>query len=112
MELKTFISRRVVKLFLQPAARVELDARALVQKVAREEAAVRALRVGRLQGADAATIERLCRRARNARLFRDCALRSLRKELGLPEYPTQAELADWGPAPIPPKMPVVSELGI
>lgn len=113
MELITRVARKVVRLAMSHPQRVEFDARCLIQKLAREEAAVRAVRVARLQGAE--NVDRLERVARNARIFRDLAQVSLRRELGLPEYPTALEIADWGVPPIPPvahRLPVVGELGI
>jgi hypothetical protein len=80
-------------------ARVEFDARCLIQKLAREEAAIRAVRVARLCSDDRETIERLDRRVRNARVFRDLAEVALRRELGLTEAPTALEIADWGLPP-------------
>jgi hypothetical protein len=81
-------------------AKVEFDARCLVQKLAREEAAIRAVRVARLLGES--TREQLVsmdRRVRNARILRDIAEVHLRRELGLTEAPTALEIADWGLPP-------------
>lgn len=80
-------------------ARVEFDARVLIQKLAREEAALRAARVARLQGATREDLERMDRRVRNARTMRDVAEVTLRRELGLTEAPTAIEIADWGLPP-------------
>lgn len=112
MELVQRISRKIVRLTMSKAQRIEFDARALVQKIAREEAAIRSLRIGQLQGSD--NLDSLERRARNARVFRDIALHSLRRELGLAELPTAIEIADWGVPPVgkPPKLPQIAELGI
>lgn len=101
-----------VRLFLRMSreARIEADARSLVQKLAREAAAVHAANCARLERGRLAmaspeymaVLERLPaldRRSRNARTLREIALTNLRRELGLPDVPTQAELADWGEAP-------------
>jgi hypothetical protein len=90
--------------------RIEHSARHLVQKLAREAAAVHAANVVRLQRARtpvgtaenieySSTLQRLDRAARNARIFRDQALILLRRDLGLPDEPTQSEIGDWGAAP-------------
>lgn len=93
------LMQRVQRLFLfKQSARVEFDARCLIQKLAREEAAVRAVRVARLRG-NFYDIDRLERVARNARLLRDHAQTMLRRELGLTDAPTAIEVADWGIAP-------------
>lgn len=114
MELIRRLTRRVIHLTLPKPQRIESDARCLVQKLAREEAAIRAVRVARLQGTFW-ELDRLERTARNARLFRDTAVIALRRELGLADYPTALEIADWGVPPTPPKprdLPTVAELGI
>jgi hypothetical protein len=91
-------------------ARIEADARLLVQKLAREAAANHAANCARLERGRLLIgspeymevqnrLPSLDRRVRNARTLRDIALVGLRRELGLPDVPTQAELADWGEAP-------------
>lgn len=112
MELVKRVSRLIVRLRMSREQLIEFDARALVQKLAREEAAIRSLRIGQLQGSE--NLDRLERRARNARVFRDVALHSLRRELGLAELPTAIEIGDWGVPPVgkPPRLPQIAELGI
>lgn len=92
--------KRVQRLFLfSTSQRIEFDARCLIQKLAREEAAVRAVRVARMKGDEPERITRLDRVARNARILRDHAQTLLRRELGLADQPTAVEVADWGLPP-------------
>jgi hypothetical protein len=99
-----------VRLRLSRQAMIEHDARILVQKIARETAAVHAANVARLERrkiyigtaeavAHEERIAKLDRNARNARVFRESAVVALRRTLGLPDDPTQAECGDWGEAP-------------
>jgi 23S rRNA maturation mini-RNase III len=113
--MRATLSRLVTSVRLTLSSRdavIEHEARALVQKLARESAAVHGANVARMERSRAAPmptsvaaiefaerIAKLDRRARNARIFRDAALVNLRRALDLPDDPTQAEIADWGEAP-------------
>ena len=105
---------REVRLYLRLSreASIEAEARALVQKIAREMAANHALHVLHLESARSAytpaagrddslsdRLARAQRNARNARTFRDQAVVNLRRALGLTDEPTPAEIGDWGDAP-------------
>lgn len=88
------------------AGGIEFAARFLVQKIARERAAYRAVIVYRLEHANqlqdpatASLFTRLVRRAHSARDLRELAVKALRVELKLPDDPTAIEVEGWGEAP-------------
>lgn len=99
--LRRFAREVRIQLRLSHEARIEGDARSLVQKIARENAAVHAHRMAirDWKNVRQPELDTLQRRVRNAKLLRDLAVLALRRELGLPDDPTQAECADWGEAP-------------
>jgi hypothetical protein len=92
-------------LAFQPSV-VEQLTRMLVQQIARENAANRAVLLYRMANAHAmadpetrARALSLSRRARHARMYRDSTYKELRLALGLSEEPSQVEIGDWGEAP-------------
>lgn len=88
------------------AQEIEQDARNLVQKLAREEAAINAVAVilrDAPQGSHDPDYVTLMvdarRRAETAILFSHVACNMLRESLGLPQRPTAAEVDGWGVSP-------------
>ena len=80
----------------QRSANIEGSARLLVQKLAREAAAVAALDAAYRCGAGPILVQKARERVDAAVALRHGAVVTLRETLGLPDHPSVAEISGWG----------------